>query len=85
MSGQYPVYVGGVPPSPATFPLLSSAFSGCVRDVMVDNVIVDFSAADMSGTITHGCSPLEMSCDCGGGACDLVWNGYICADSSEST
>lgn len=55
-----------------------------MRDVMVDNVIVDFSAADMSGTIAHGCPPLEMSCDCGGGTCEQVWNGSICTGNSES-
>ena len=74
------MYVGGAPPPPATFPLLSRSFSGCVRDVVVDNTLVDLAAASTSGAVGRGCPPLDVSCDntCGTGQCEAVWNGTIC-------
>lgn len=81
-----PVYFGGLPSS--FIPIKAHPFdyyTGCMKDVHVDRVLIDFLTVHKVGTILNGCPQYAVdhgSCQVGCDKClKGLWNGATCLDN----
>ena len=78
-----PIYFSGIPK--AFLPRSNFYhFSGCIKDIYLNNALVDIASAYSSRELIPGCSPTDKfkctdECD----SCISIWNGSTCSDNQN--
>ncbi|XP_053561322.1 cadherin EGF LAG seven-pass G-type receptor 2-like [Bombina bombina] len=77
-----PLLLGGIPALPEGFPVTHQHFVGCMRDLIIDNKIMDLEEYIANKGTTAGCSAKRNQCEgerCQhGGTCVNHWDSYSC-------
>ncbi|XP_056653588.1 cadherin EGF LAG seven-pass G-type receptor 1 isoform X2 [Monodelphis domestica] len=77
-----PLLLGGVPNLPEDFPVHNRQFVGCMRNLSIDNQVIDMESFIANNGTRAGCTARENHCDSvwcqNGGTCVNKWNMYIC-------
>ncbi|CAK8686091.1 unnamed protein product [Clavelina lepadiformis] len=77
-----PLLLGGVPNLPEAYQVHSKAFRGCLRDLIVDEELVDFEDSIDNHGSGVGCPQMDTQCPAGWcynqAKCDFNWNKYKC-------
>ncbi|XP_033106725.1 cadherin EGF LAG seven-pass G-type receptor 2-like isoform X3 [Anneissia japonica] len=78
-----PFIIGGLPAVPDPFQVTSTDFIGCIRDVTIDNNLLDLASSVEDYLTQPGCGAKENYCRQGGlckngGTCVSKWNTYQC-------
>lgn len=80
------LYFGGVELLDFTYPTTSAHFSGCMRNVKINDKLLDLSNSTQNVRVTSGCPPTVPSCSpnlCqNSGVCQDIWKGFYCSCSS---
>ncbi|KAF4072460.1 hypothetical protein AMELA_G00263260 [Ameiurus melas] len=77
-----PLFLGGVPNVPDNFPFGTREFTGCMKDLHIDNKPVDMAGYVANNGTLPGCSakmPFCKSNPCqNGGTCRVSWETFSC-------
>ncbi|XP_071960078.1 cadherin EGF LAG seven-pass G-type receptor 1-like [Antedon mediterranea] len=77
-----PFIIGGLPEVPDPFQVTSRDFIGCIRDVTIDDNLLDLASSVEDYLTESGCGAKENFCRQGlcenGGSCISQWNTYQC-------
>jgi cadherin EGF LAG seven-pass G-type receptor 1 len=78
-------YIGGLEMNDFTYPITNTQFSGCMRNIRINDNLLDLSKALQNVRVTSGCPPSEATCTSdtcqNNGICQDRWNGYYCSCS----
>lgn len=75
-----PLLVGGVPTLPERYQVRSKHFIGCIRDLYIDQQLVDMSSYVANHGSQSGCKAMRKCIDspCSHGSCESVLGAYKC-------
>lgn len=75
-----PLLVGGVPTLPERYQVRSNHFIGCIRDLFIDQQLVDMSSFVANHGSQPGCKAMRKCADspCTHGSCESVLGAYKC-------
>ncbi|XP_076133414.1 cadherin EGF LAG seven-pass G-type receptor 3 [Alosa pseudoharengus] len=77
-----PLFLGGVPNMADSFPLGTREFIGCMKDLHIDNKLLDLAGSIAKNNTLPGCSakhPFCKSSPCqNGGTCRVSWETFAC-------
>ncbi|KAM7293930.1 protocadherin-like wing polarity protein stan, partial [Ixodes scapularis] len=77
-----PLQLGGLPDLPTHFPVSQMHFDGCIRDLHVDQQLVDLNKFVANNGSTAGCHEKRGFCQTrpcqNGGTCSEGWNSFLC-------
>ena len=68
-----------------TYPITTTQFSGCMRNIRINDNLLDLSKATQNVRVSSGCPPTVPACTSNpcqnSGVCQNVWNGFYCSCS----
>ncbi|KAM4738217.1 cadherin EGF LAG seven-pass G-type receptor 3 isoform 1-T1 [Anableps anableps] len=77
-----PLFLGGVPNVPDNFPFGSREFIGCMKDLHIDNKVLDLAGFIANNGTLPGCSAKHPFCKSNpcqnGGTCRVSWETFSC-------
>ncbi|XP_067361274.1 cadherin EGF LAG seven-pass G-type receptor 2 isoform X3 [Channa argus] len=77
-----PLLLGGVPKLPEDFPVLNQQFVGCMKNLRIDNQLIDMASFIANNGTLPGCSAKRHFCNnnpcLNGGTCVNLWGSFSC-------
>ncbi|XP_041458442.1 cadherin EGF LAG seven-pass G-type receptor 2-like isoform X3 [Lytechinus variegatus] len=83
-----PFIIGGLPELPSEFPVENTDFKGCLRDIYINNELLDLATNVEDYNTQPGCPHMANFCESDpchtGGTCENGWDRYHCHCSEGS-